>query len=154
LFAGSKHILWALDPDNDRLSEVLTLIKEFGIDLFLNTPINFTSDLTDDVFKEIILPMGYGRNIILVFKELFNNSLRHSGAENVKAVAFVNRDNKICITAEDDGKGFDADTIKSGNGLRNINNRAKKMNGVIEISSSIGRGTSITLVIYQLPTLH
>jgi signal transduction histidine kinase/ligand-binding sensor domain-containing protein len=154
LFTGSKHILWALDPDNDRLSEVLTHVKEFGIDLFLNTAISFTSDLTNDTFKEIILPMGYGRNITMILKELFNNALRHSGAQNVKASAVLNHDNYISIAVEDDGKGFDMATVKSGNGMRNINNRAKKINGVIETRSSISEGTSVTLVIKQVPHLH
>jgi signal transduction histidine kinase len=154
LFTGSKHILWALDPDNDRLSEVLTHAKEFGIDLFLNTAISFTSDLTSDTFKEIILPMGYGRNITMILKELFNNALRHSGAKNVKASALLNGDNNIYISVEDDGKGFDMNTIKSGNGMRNINNRAKKIKGAIETRSSINNGTSVTLIIKDIPQLH
>jgi len=154
LFTGSKHILWALDPDNDRLSEVLTHIKEFGIDLFLNTAISFISDLANDTFKEIILPMGYGRNITMILKELFNNTLRHSDAQNIKATAFLNQDNYICIVVEDDGKGFDMGMVKSGNGMRNINNRAKKINGVIETRSSADRGTSVTLIIKGIPPLN
>lgn len=154
LFAGSKHILWALDPDNDRLSEVLIHIKEFGIDFFLNTSIAFTSDLTNGKFGGITLPMGYGRNITLIFKELFNNALRHSGANNVKVSAFLNDDNNIHIIVEDDGKGFDMDTVKNGHGMRNINNRAKKINGVIETKSSVNNGTSVTLIIKDIPQLH
>ena len=154
LFTGSKHILWALDPDNDRLSEVLTHAKEFGIDLFLNTSIGFTSDLTNDKFEGITLPMGYGRNITLILKELFNNALRHSGAKNVKASAFFNGHNNIYISVEDDGKGFDMNAIKSGNGMRNINNRAKKVKGVIETRSSVNEGTSVALIIKEIPQLH
>lgn len=154
LFTGSKHILWALDPENDRLSEVMLHIKEFGIDLFLNTAISFTSNLTDDTFKGVTLPMGYGRNITLIFKELFNNTLRHSGAKNVRASAFFNQDSDICITIEDDGNGFDMNSIKTGNGMQNINNRAKKMNGTIETKSSMGKGTTVTLVIKRVPDLH
>jgi ligand-binding sensor domain-containing protein len=154
LFTGSKHILWALDPENDRLSEVMLHIKEFGIDLFLNTAISFTLNLTDDTFKGITLPMGYGRNIIMILKELFNNALRHSGAKNVKASAFLTGENNICIITEDDGKGFDMNTIKSGNGMRNIINRAKKLNGIIETKSSVGEGTTVTLVIKRIPDLH
>jgi len=100
------------------------------------------------------LPMGYGRNITMILKELFNNVLRHSGAKNVKASAFLNRDNNICIIIEDDGKGFDKGTVKSGNGMRNINNRAKKINGVIETKSSVNEGTSVTLIIKDIPQLH
>ena len=154
LFTGSKHILWALDPDNDRLSEVLTHAKEFGIDLFLNTAISFTSDLTGDKFEEIILPMGYGRHITLILKELFNNALRHSDAKSVNASAFLNEDNHIHIIVEDDGKGFDMNTIKSGNGMRNINNRAKKIKGVIHTRSSLNYGTTVTLIIKDIPKPH
>jgi len=154
LFTGSKHILWALDPDNDRLSEVMLHIKEFGMDLFLNTAISFTSNLTDDTFKEITLPMGYGRNITMILKELFNNALRHSGAKIVKVSAFLTEDNHICIITEDDGNGFDMNTIKSGNGMRNIINRAKKLNGTIETTSAVGEGTTVTLVIKKIPDLH
>jgi len=98
--------------------------------------------------------MGYGRNITLILKELFNNTLRHSGAKNVNAYAFLNQDNHICITIEDDGKGFDMNTIKSGNGIRNINNRAKKIDGVIETRSSPGKGTTVTLIIRKIPHLY
>ena len=73
---------------------------------------------------------------------------------NDRASAFLNDDNYICILVEDDGKGFDMDTIKSGNGMRNINNRAKKINGVIETRSSINEGTSVTLIIKDIPQLH
>jgi len=98
--------------------------------------------------------MGYGRNITMILKELFNNALRHSGAENVKASAFLNDDNNIYIIVEDDGRGFDKDTVKSGNGLRNINNRAKKVKGVLETKSSMNNGTSVTLIIKDIPQLH
>jgi signal transduction histidine kinase len=98
--------------------------------------------------------MGYGRNITLIFKELFNNALRHSDAKNVQATALLNQDNDIFITVEDDGKGFDMDTIKSGNGMRNINNRAKKMNGAIKTRSSVNGGTCVTLSIILTPHLH
>jgi len=154
LFTGSKHILWALDPDNDRLSEVLTHIKDFGIDIFLNTAINFKSTLADDKFKEVTLPMGYGRNITLICKELFNNILRHSGAKNVNASSFLDQNNNICITIEDDGIGFDIHTVKSGNGTRNISNRAKKMNGVIVTKSIVGEGTIVTLTIEKMQNLY
>jgi len=132
----------------------LTHAKEFGIDLFLNTAISFTSDLTNDEFKEITLPMGYGRNVTMILKELFNNVLRHSGARNVNASAFLNDDNSVSVVVEDDGKGFDIETIKSGNGMRNINNRAKKISGVIETRSSLNEGTSVTLTIKKIPYLH
>jgi len=147
LFTGSKHILWALDPDNDQLSEVLNHLSEFGIDIFLNSPISFLPDIMVNEFNTVTLPMGHGRNISMIFKELFNNALKHSDAGNVMLSTELNADKDICIMVEDDGKGFNLEHVKKGNGLKNINNRAEKINGVIVISSSENKGTRTTLVL-------
>jgi ligand-binding sensor domain-containing protein/signal transduction histidine kinase len=147
LFTGSKHILWALDPDNDRLGEVLNHIVEFGIDIFSNTRVSFLPQVDISEFSSVTLPMGYGRNITLIFKELFNNILKHSGAEKAILLATVDADKNILFAIEDDGTGFDAGQIKSGNGIKNINNRAKRINGAIKITSAKGNGTRIALVL-------
>jgi signal transduction histidine kinase len=47
----------------------------------------------------------------------------------------------------DNGKGFEIDNIKRGNGLNNLEKRAKEINGQIEIKSSPGKGTSINLMV-------
>ena len=38
--------------------------------------------------------------------------------------------------------------------MRNINNRAKKMDGVIETRSSVGEGTIVMLIIKKIPHLY
>jgi signal transduction histidine kinase len=38
--------------------------------------------------------------------------------------------------------------------MRNINNRAKKLNGVIETKSPVGEGTTVTLVIKKVEQFH
>ena len=147
LFTGSKHILWALDPDNDQLSQVLNHIVEFGIDMFLNTGIHFLPQIGVNKFSRVTLALGQGRNIILIVKELLNNALKHSEAENVIFSTRINQDKNICVCIEDDGKGFEPETVKKGNGIRNIHNRAKKINAEIEVYASPGNGTRIMLVL-------
>ena len=147
LFTGSKHILWALDPDNDRLDEVLNHVVEFGVDIFSNTQVRFLPQVNAGEFAPVTLPMGYGRNITLIFKELFNNVLKHSGAKNVTLLATLDADKNIFFEIEDDGSGFDAGEVKGGNGIKNINNRAKRIKGEIKITSAKGNGTCIALVL-------
>ncbi|MEO6632044.1 MAG: two-component regulator propeller domain-containing protein, partial [Mucilaginibacter sp.] len=105
LFTGSKHILWALDPDNDQLTQVLHHIADFGIDMFANTGIHFLPQISLMEFSRVTLLLGRGRNIILIIKELLNNVLKHSEAKNVVLSTSVNGDKNICISIEDDGKG-------------------------------------------------
>lgn len=147
LFTGSKYILWALEPDNDQLSQVLNHISEFGSDMFLNTNVNFLPQIPVNAFSQVVLPMGHGRNIIMIFKELFNNALKHAEAKNVILSAKVDEGKNICIAVEDDGRGFDPGKAKNGNGTRNINNRSKKVNGQIKLNSIAGNGTRVTLVL-------
>ena len=46
---------------------------------------------------------------------------------------------------EDNGKGFDPNQHKKGNGLENMKKRANDHHGILEINSSIGSGTKIIL---------
>ena len=46
----------------------------------------------------------------------------------------------------DNGKGFDIDNIKRGNGLNNLEKRAKEIGGQIDIKSETGKGTCINLM--------
>ena len=48
---------------------------------------------------------------------------------------------------EDNGKGFDMQSIQRGNGLRTMSERAKKMKGNLKITSETGKGTLVRLEI-------
>jgi signal transduction histidine kinase len=47
----------------------------------------------------------------------------------------------------DNGKGFDLNKIKRGNGLNNLEKRAREIGGQIDIKSEPGKGTCINLMI-------
>lgn len=54
---------------------------------------------------------------------------------------------KVLITVEDNGKGFDLDPLKTppGIGLANIRSRVNYFNGKMEIESSPGEGATINI---------
>jgi histidine kinase len=86
-----------------------------------------------------------------IIQEIMNNVVKHAEA-HILEIQFINHDDKLSITAEDDGKGFNYEkTIKSnkkGRGLINILNRVNYLNGVIQHDSSPGNGT---IVVIELP---
>jgi len=49
------------------------------------------------------------------------------------------------IVFEDDGIGFNAAGIENSNGLKNIRERADRINAILRISSSKQKGTRISL---------
>ncbi|GAA4338157.1 two-component regulator propeller domain-containing protein [Mucilaginibacter gynuensis] len=145
LYNGTKDILWALDPKSDNLYETLKHIEEIGIEIFQDTPVAFTFDNINEDLELVKLTMEYNRNITMIFKESLNNVLKHADA--TKAVLKIIRIDKniIGIMLTDNGKGFDADADIKGHGIKNIQTRAKRFNGYLQIISAPGAGTTVAL---------
>jgi signal transduction histidine kinase len=151
LYSGTKNILWALNPDNDNLYDVYELIVNFGRELFDSSAISYQASENDPAYKKIRLPLGTGRNIILICKELLHNILQHAGAKTVTLAIGITSYKQIYITISDNGCGFDKEhLVPTGNGLRNMQNRAKRLNGKLEIDSNINVGTT-SQVIFPIP---
>ena len=85
-------------------------------------------------------------NVYRILQELLHNILKHSKA-NLVEIQFMNYDNEITITIEDNGVGFNSKKHKSGLGIENIQKRVDYLKGNIEISSIQNTGTFIVIVI-------
>jgi len=81
-----------------------------------------------------------------IVQELMSNAVRHSGAKHV-IVQLIQADNSLTLTVEDDGRGLDQNPGKTGNGMgwENIRNRARLLQGALEVLSSPGKGTTVEL---------
>jgi signal transduction histidine kinase len=84
------------------------------------------------------------RDLYLIFKEAINNLVKYSGAKKATISLKAYKD-KIMMKVEDDGKGFDRQRIKPGNGLHNMEQRAKASGGNLLIRSEPGGGTLVEL---------
>lgn len=78
-------------------------------------------------------------------QELLGNAARHSQATQVKVLLDIGED-RVRVSVEDNGKGFDPDTAQQGAslGLKLIRERAEMLGGNFELDSAIGRGTRIS----------
>lgn len=84
---------------------------------------------------------------IMIFRsvqELVNNALKHAQAENIH-VQIVQQADRVSLTVQDDGVGFDPDASWVGSGLRNIRTRAESVGGVFTLFSAPGKGTEINV---------
>lgn len=84
---------------------------------------------------------------ILIYRsahELVNNALRHAEATQIN-LQLVQEDDRVSLTVQDDGKGFDPDTTPKGMGLDSVNNRVASFDGKMSIYSSPGNGTEINI---------
>lgn len=147
LYNGTKDILWALDPQSDNLYEILSHIKDFGNELFLDTPVEFEFNGIEKSLDQVKLPMEYSRNIPMIFKELLNNILKHAHATHVVLNVDSIQKEELRLTLTDNGMGFDKNETRKGQGINNIVMRIKRINGDININSERGKGTQIGLKI-------
>lgn len=84
-----------------------------------------------------------------MIQEIINNIIKHAAATIIKVE--INSAPEInTILISDNGIGFNTALLKQdrpGIGLHNITNRAKMINGTIDVKSEPGNGTTITLYI-------
>lgn len=80
-------------------------------------------------------------NILAVITEGLSNAVRHSGADSIRVAVSVD-DGFACVVVQDNGTGFIVPA--SGNGLTNMQHRAKTLGGTFEVSSSPETGTTLT----------
>ncbi|MEZ5079953.1 MAG: sensor histidine kinase [Thermoleophilia bacterium] len=82
-------------------------------------------------------------------QELVRNTLRHSGASGISIhVATVG--DRVRLTVEDDGRGFDPRTIHRAQaeghvGLRGLGDLVAEAGGTLEVESAPGKGTMVTV---------
>src|SRR5690242_20209260 len=81
-------------------------------------------------------------------QELLGNAARHSQANLVKVILDLGED-RIRVSVDDNGKGFDPDSVQQSNslGLKLIRERAEMLGGTFEIDSALGRGTRILFAV-------
>lgn len=81
-------------------------------------------------------------------QELLGNAARHSQATLVKVILDMGED-RIRVSVDDNGKGFDADSIQQGNslGLKLIRERTEMLGGSFEVDSALGKGARILFAV-------
>ncbi len=83
-------------------------------------------------------------NIYRIVQESINNIIKHSGAAQVKILLKRFAEN-IEINIQDDGRGFEPETVKSGFGLLGLSERARMLGGNFSIETAPGKGTKINI---------
>jgi signal transduction histidine kinase len=96
----------------------------------------------------IELPPDHEYELYRVAQEALNNSLKHAAATSV-SVRVVADGQGVQLEVQDNGKGFDLDTIngKGGMGLANMRHRVEELGGTLTISSQLDAGTKVKATI-------
>jgi two-component system, LuxR family, sensor kinase FixL len=78
-----------------------------------------------------------------IAQEALNNAIKHARPRNI-VVQLTRTQGEIRIAVEDDGKGFDPISVRTGGmGLRIMRYRAKMISGQLEVRKRPGGGTVV-----------
>lgn len=144
-------ISWAMKPEQDRFISLNQRMEKVAAPLCRARGIEFECSsigMRDD--EEI--PAEFRQNIFLIFKEALNNAVKYSGADRIW-LRHIREGGKYIMELQDNGSGIDAERQSSGNGLKNMQNRADELQAGFEIRSGVG-GTTVRLALpypFQLP---
>jgi signal transduction histidine kinase len=85
---------------------------------------------------------SHSHEIVQLTREALSNVVRHAGASHAW-VGLTLDGSAAVLTIADDGTGFNIRGRSSGNGLRNMRERAAALGGPLKISSRNGKGTRL-----------
>lgn len=140
-----NDIVWLINPQKESLEELIERLREYAHNMCAAK--NITPHIqVQGAITSYKPSIEKRKNIFLFCKEAINNAVKYSNAKSL-VLKFVLADNLLEIRIEDDGDGFNIDTIKKGNGLDNMQKRAADMNAAFFIQSAVNKGCSITLKI-------
>jgi len=101
-----------------------------------------------NIDEPIFIPPDQKAQVSPIIQEVLINALRHSNAQNID-ISVVKDDTLISISIQDDGIGFDPDTIQEDGrghfGLRIMRARATRLGGRLELNTSPNKGTCVRL---------
>jgi signal transduction histidine kinase len=81
-----------------------------------------------------------------ICQEALSNIMNHAGASSVK-IRLEKLNDEICLTIQDDGKGFELGQQKITPGLTNIRERVASINGQLKVKTGKGLGTCVCVTI-------
>lgn len=143
LLTALDEIVWAVNPKNDNLQAMAEYLASYAEEFLGRAEVPCKVELPRD-WPERMISAEVRHNLLLSTAEILNNAVRHGQPTRV-LVRLKLAGDELQILVQDNGSGFEVGKKTSGNGLANIQERMRKINGHCCMESSPGAGTSVYL---------
>ena len=143
-----RDVIWATHAKFDNYLALKQKLYSFGEDLANSKNMKFEW-IDNNVPQNLTLSPLVRRNVYMVIKEAINNAIKYSGASSL-VINVAPLEGGYAFSVTDNGKGFDIQKIKRGNGLDNMNMRAAQMNAKLQVFSEEGGGTKILVYVPRM----
>lgn len=139
-----RDTIWAMNKSEINLEEFSTRTLSFVEKAKIATNNSIKFDVGTQIKQPVSLTSIQGINLFRSLQEAVNNAIKYADATVITIDSKI-ENNTLFIMIEDNGKGFDFNTITLGNGLSNIEHRISEINGKVIIKSAEQKGTLIQL---------
>ena len=146
-----QDVLWFTNSDTDSLRQMLRKLIHMT-ELYVPEDLLHLTCTSLDEIPDRKLKVMFKRDLLLVFREALNNSVKHSGATEIH-VTFHYRRNQLTLTISDNGKGFDLEEVEESQdnrphlGLNSMQRRINRLNAKADLQSAPGKGTTLQLLL-------
>ena len=134
------HLIQELRPVALQGTGLASALREYGRDWAHQN----CMQLEVRVQGERPLPLDLELSLFRIAQEALANVARHSQADCTEVGLSYGGDS-ITLSVSDDGCGFDVGKTQGGLGLRSMRERAELLRGELVVSSSLGRGTDVSV---------
>ncbi len=139
-----RELVWAADPRNDRFANLAAYLREYAAGLLEDAGLRAHLDFAEEAVPGS-LTSEFRRNVFLAVKEALGNILKHAAATEVEVRLRV-RGRQLEIRVTDNGRGFEPAKVgQFSSGLRNLRQRLANVGGSVQVTSEVGRGTTVEL---------
>ncbi len=135
--------------DEPLASALDRLVREFRANTLVQVNLDVASDIDEGVTDNSRLALFH------ITQEALANVAKHAHASAV-TVKLGRLHDRVLLTVEDNGAGFDSDKIGGipGHGLSNMAVRTRSLGGELTVTSAPGEGTRVRAVIPAQPTAN
>jgi signal transduction histidine kinase len=146
-----RHMLFTLRPlilESEGLKAALKSMSDKMSETFSQSVI---IDVDDEIIRQ--MEMGKQGVIFYIIEEAVGNARKHASAANIWVRLRPFQPGVALLEVEDNGVGFDLAAVdqsydrRSSLGLVNLRERAELVNGLLDIQSTIGKGTKVSVYI-------
>jgi signal transduction histidine kinase len=137
-----RDIVWYINPRYDTFMNLEARLREIAGRMLRDIVVQI--EMGENVRQDEKF-IESRRNIILMFKEILHNIMKHARSTSV-LIRFERKPNSFVLTVKDDGVGFGQGDRESGNGLLSLQRRAEEIGAELKIHSVKGEGTEVIII--------
>jgi signal transduction histidine kinase len=119
-------------------------LQQLGEEFADRTGVVTVVEINEQVASELA---SRGADIVQIVREALSNVGRHAAATTCRVRLQRDREGRVVLEIDDDGRGFDPTTPAEGMGLSNLRARATSLGGTLEIESSPSEGTTVQITL-------